>query len=253
MELLLGADDQVAMGCDGLEMSRHRVGANVARLARAVACEAPEIWSVIDVPGHPTAGVPRRAHGLHRHGIGGGGGEVGAGDAHGTGGGDEGLVHVRFAQRHVGAVLAVEHEGEIGLVAHAEQDEGTQPLGIGAHAAQVDALATELLADEAAHGLVAYRRDQARSQTEPGRADGGVGGAAAHRLGEGAHVLQAAADLLAVEIDRRSADGDHVEGGEVAAHAPASGTPFAACVARTARVPFRLTPPSPRSSAAMKC
>ena len=42
---------------------------------------------------------------------------------------------------------------------------------------------------------------------EPRRADGDVGRAAADGLGEASDVLEPAADLLAVEIDRSAADG----------------------------------------------
>ena len=48
-------------------------------------------------------------------------------------------------------------------------------------------------------------------EAEARRADRDVGGAAADRLGEGAHVLQPAADLLAVEVDRGAPDGDDVK------------------------------------------
>ena len=74
-----------------------------------------------------------------------------------------------------------------------------------------DALAHQLLADEAAHLLVADAGEQRRAQAEPRGADGNVGRAAADRLGEGGDVLEPRADLLAVEVDRGAADGDDVE------------------------------------------
>src|SRR5690606_19003591 len=46
---------------------------------------------------------------------------------------------------------------------------------------------------------------------QPGRADRGVGGAASDVLGEGRHVLQAPADLLAVQVDAGSPDGDQIQ------------------------------------------
>ena len=52
---------------------------------------------------------------------------------------------------------------------------------------------------------------QAALQAEPRRADGDVGRAAADRLGEARHVLEPAADLRAIEVDRGAADGDDVE------------------------------------------
>ena len=113
------------------------------------------------------------------------------------------------------------------VVAHAENDQRRQPVGIGDDAIDGDALAHELLADEAPHLLVADAGDEPGLEAEPRGADGGVGGAAADRLGEGGHVLQPPADLLSVEIDGRPADGDHVEAGRcghrrtfVVAHRP---------------------------------
>ena len=67
---------------------------------------------------------------------------------------------------------------------------------------EIDALAHQLFTDEAAHMLVADLGDQARLQSEPGRAGGNVRGRAADIFVEGRHVLQPAADLLAIEIDR---------------------------------------------------
>jgi hypothetical protein len=74
-----------------------------------------------------------------------------------------------------------------------------------------DALANELLADEVAHLLRADPGDQRRLQAESRRADGDIGGAAADGFGEASDVLEPTADLLAIEIDRRTADGDQVK------------------------------------------
>ncbi len=54
--------------------------------------------------------------------------------------GDEGGVDVVDAQRHVGAILAIEDQRELLLVANAEQHQRRQPLRIGPDAAHVDAL-----------------------------------------------------------------------------------------------------------------
>jgi hypothetical protein len=83
---------------------------------------------------------------------------------------------------------------------------------IGVDAGGGDALARALLADVAAHVLVADPGDEAALQAEPRGADRDVGRTAADRLGKARHVLQPAADLGAVEVDRRAADGDDVEG-----------------------------------------
>ena len=50
-----------------------------------------------------------------------------------------------------------------------------------------------------------------RAQPKTRRADGDVGRAAADRFGEGRDVFEARADLLAIEVDRGTADGYDVE------------------------------------------
>ena len=116
---------------------------------------------------------------------------------------DEGLVDVVLAQRHVGAVLAVEDQRKRLVVLDREDHERRQPLGSVTTPSRRDALALQLLADEAAHLLVADAGDQRRVQAEPRGADGDVGRAAADGFGEAADVLEPRADLLAVEVDRR--------------------------------------------------
>jgi hypothetical protein len=107
---------------------------------------------------------------------------------------------------------SIEDQREGILVPDAENHERGEALLIGDNAARRDALALHLLTDEAAHGLVAYAGHEARFQAEPSRADGDVRGAPADRLGEGGHVLQPTTHLLAVEIDRGAANGDHIQG-----------------------------------------
>ena len=86
-----------------------------------------------------------------------------------------------------------------------------QPLGIDLHPAGVDALARQLLDDEPPHVLVADAGDHRGPQPQPRRAAGDVGRRAPDVLREAPHVLQPPADLVAVEVDRRPADGDEVE------------------------------------------
>ena len=75
-----------------------------------------------------------------------------------AGAGDETLVHVRFRQAHVGAVLPVEDQREVSVVEDAEHDERGQPLPVDLDAVRAHALPDELLPDEAAHVLVADAR-----------------------------------------------------------------------------------------------
>ena len=213
VELLLGADDEVEEVQRGLQLGGDGGALDEALLAEAVAGEAPEVGAVVDVEGGAGAGLAGEAEGLEDGGLGAGVREVGAGGDDGAGVGDEGGVDVVLGERHVGAVLAVEDQRELRLVADAEEDERGQPLGIGDDAAGVDAFGRQRLADEAAHVLVADAGDEAGAQAEAGGAAGDVGGRAADVLVEARHVLEPPADLGAVEVDRGAADGDDVEFG----------------------------------------
>jgi len=124
---------------------------------------------------------------------------------------DHRLVEVAGVQRHVRAVLAVEDQREGLPVTDAQDHQGRKALGVGDHATDVDALTLELFANEAAHMVAAHPGGERRLQAEAGAAHGGVGGAAAHILGEGGHILQATAHLLPIEVDARSADSQQVQ------------------------------------------
>ena len=211
VELLLGADDQVEEVQRRLQLPRHLGALDEAALALAVAGDAPEVRAVVDVERRPRAVLAGEGQRLQHRRLGARVAEMGAGREHGAGLGDEALVDVVLGQPHVGAVLAVEDQREALVVADAEDDQRGQPLGVDLHPAGVDALAGQLLDDEAAHVLVADAGDHRGLQPQPRRAAGDVGRRAADVLREGAHVLQAPADLVAVEIDRRPADGDEVE------------------------------------------
>ena len=193
-------------------MFRDRIGAHVTRFAGAVAEKAPEVGAVIHVEHHLAAVRLGDADRLLLRGGRFLARKMRAGDDDGCGRGDEAFVDIVLRQRHVGAVVAIEDQRKGILVAHAENHEGGQALPVGDDAFRRDALALHLLADEAAHGLVADAGDEARFQAEPRGADGDIRRAAADRLGEGGHVLQPPAHLLAVEIDRGASDGDDIQG-----------------------------------------
>ena len=129
-----------------------------------------------------------------------------------AGRGDEGLVDVVLVERHVGAIVAIEDQRERLLVAHAENHQGGQPLRDRSRCRAVATPSRSICSRmKRPIGSSPTRVMSPDFRPEPRRADGDVGGAAADRLGEGRHVLQPAADLLAVEIDRGAADGDDVE------------------------------------------
>src|SRR5262249_29279100 len=125
--------------------------------------------------------------------------------------GNEGLVDVVLGECHIRAVLAIEDERELVFIADAEQDERGQTRGVSLDPAHIDALALELFADEPAHVLVADAGYQPGPQPEPRCPAGDVGRGAADVLVERPHVLEPAADLCAVEVDRGSSDRYDVE------------------------------------------
>ena len=125
-----------------------------------------------------------------------------AGDHDRAGRGDEGLVDVVLVERHVGAVVAVEDQRERLLVATPRSTSAVSRSG---------SVATPSVATPSRASCSRMKRPICSSptrvisaglQAEPRGADGDVGGAAADGLGEGRHVLEPAADLLAVEVDR---------------------------------------------------
>ena len=179
--------------------------------ARAVAGQAPEVRPIVDVERDPAAVLLRVGDGelLRRRGV--GAREMRAGDDDRLGAHHIGVVDVALVERAVGAIVSIENEREGLVVANPQYDQGGQSRRVRPHAPDVDALAHALLADEAAHVLVADARDQTALQAEPRGADRDIGRAAAHRLGEASHVLQAPADLRAIEVHRGPADSDDVE------------------------------------------
>ncbi len=204
-------DDQVAVGKDRLHVLGHLVRLDVALFARTVACEAPEVWAVVDVEDHLRATGLGDPHCLALCGIGVRLGEVSARHQHRGRGFHEILVDVGLVQGAIGTVVAIEDERKCLVVLDREQHQRGQALLVGDDAIQRHALARHLLLHVAPHLLVADARDDGGLQAQPRRADGDVRGTAAHRLGEGRHVLEPGPDLLPVEIDRAPADGDDVK------------------------------------------
>ena len=211
--LLFGADDEIALGQDGGETLRDLARLDVTLLARAMAGEPPQVRPVVDVEHNLAPGGAGDPHRLELRGGGIGAREMRAAHQHRLGAFDVSRIDVALVERAVGAIVAIEDQREGLFVADAEQHERGEPHRIGVDSGDVDALAFALLANESAHVLVADAGDEAAFQPEPRRADGDIGRTAADGLGEARHVLEAAADLRAIEIDRRAADGDDVQAG----------------------------------------
>ena len=210
-QFLLGADDQIDLADHGVEAPGHRLGTDITIVAGLVTGQAPEVRAIVDIEDDLAAGGLGGADRLVAGGRDGGRREMRAADQDGAGGGDIGLVDIVLGERHVGAIGAIEDVRRGAVVAHAENDQRGQPVGIGDDAIDGDALADELLADEAPHMLGTDTGDEPDLEAEARGTDGSVGGAAADRLGEGGHVLQPPADLLTVKVHGRAADGDDVE------------------------------------------
>ena len=120
-------------------------------------------------------------------------------------------IDVVGGQCHVGAVLPVEDQGKVVVVADAQDHQCREAFRVGPDPFCVHPLALELLTDEASHVLVTDARDEPGAKPEPRCSGGNVGGRPADVLAEGGHVLQTSTDLPAVEVNGRPADGDQVK------------------------------------------
>src|SRR5690606_2711583 len=124
---------------------------------------------------------------------------------------DEILIDIVLAERHVGAVLAVEDQRKLRVVTDAADHQRGQPFRIDLHSLRRHTLAGELLEDEASHMLIADAADQSRLQAQSRATAGNIGWRTADILLERAHILQSAADLGAVEVHAGAADSDDVK------------------------------------------
>src|SRR5690606_21862111 len=96
-------------------------------------------------------------------------------------------------------------------IADSQRRQGRQPLRVGYDASWVDAFAGEFLAEKATEMVVPDARDDPRLQSQAGGAHGCVGRTAAEIFCEARHILKAAADLFAVEVDAGPAQSDEVQ------------------------------------------
>ena len=211
VKFLLGADDQVEKPQCRLKLRRDRRAFDEAVFPVAMPRKPPEVRPVVDVERGLRAvfaGQPQRLQDRRR---GAGMRQMRAGRHDRPRRGDEAFVDVILAQGHVGAVFPVEDQRKLLVVADPQKDQRRQPFGVGLHPPHVDALARQLLADEAAHVFVADAGDERGLQPQPRGPRRDVGGAAANVFLEGGHVFEPAANLAAVEVDRCAPDGDHVK------------------------------------------
>ena len=211
LEFLLGAHHQVEARQDALHMGADLGAGDETGLAVGLAGQSPEHRAVIDVqhPLHAVAlGIVQGAAAGLEHTL---GGEVGTGDQQRLGAGDEGLVDVVRAQRHVGAILAIEHQRKGLAVLDAQQHQGGEALAIHLDAAGVAAFLRQRLGQEAAHVVVADPGQHRRSQPQARGAEGDVGGGSPQVLGEAADVFQRRPYLLRIEVDAQSPQADDIQ------------------------------------------
>ncbi len=211
MKFLLGPDDQVEKPKRRLQLGSDFFAFDKAAFAVAMAGDTPEIGAIVDIQRRSCIVLAGKMQRLQHRGLGIGVRQVGASHHHGAGIGDKILVDVILAQCHVGTILAVKDQREAVLVADAQQHKRRQPVGIGLDAAQIHAFTRQFLADEAAHMLVAHTGDQCRFQPKPRGARRHVGRRAADVFLKSPHVFETTADLRAVEVNRRTANGHQIQ------------------------------------------
>ena len=113
MPLLLGADNQVAMRKNCLDMGRDPLTLGKTAFAVIMPAKRPQVGAIVDIEGHSSTGSTRHSHRS----------ETGAGDAVGAEmrsghenrlcRGNEIRIDFGLIYRHVGAVLAIEDQREL--------------------------------------------------------------------------------------------------------------------------------------------
>ena len=210
-ELLLGADHEIEMRQDPLQMRGDRIAGDESSLPVAALGESPEHRAIVDVE-HGAHVVPARAFegdradvvDVRRR-------EVRARDEQRPRLREEILGDVVLGHRHVRAVLAVEDQRKRVAVLDAEHDGAGEPRRVDADVRDVAAFAHQRLREKAPHRIVADPRGHRRLQPQARAAECGIGRRAAQVFGEARDVLEPRADLLRVEIDGKPAEADDIE------------------------------------------
>ena len=114
--------------------------------------------------------------------------------------GDKVRINIRFAQSHIGTILAIKDKGKLLLVSDSENGQCRQTLRIGFHPARIDAQSLQLFANEASHMFVTHACNDRRTNAELGRTSSHIGGTSSDIFLKGSHIFQSAADLTSVQI-----------------------------------------------------
>src|ERR1700692_257887 len=201
MNLLFGSDDQVANWDYLLTALRHGGTQDKPILPPCAPGQPPEHRPVVDVEYDASAGLlddlsgcaARRIHRLLR--------QMRPVDKNCACRRQPFWVQVGLRNCHIRAIFPEENEWERLPIADAENDEGGQSVRIRDHTRDIDPLFGKLLANEPAHMISADPREEPRLEPQARTAGRRVGRAAADVLRERQHALEAAADLLTVEVD----------------------------------------------------
>ena len=110
VKLLFGADDQIALRQDRLQMCCNIGAGDKPLLAQAVSGQAPQNRPVIDVEHHTDAVVARQLHCAPACRVDAGGCEMCAGHHDGPRAGNETLVDIGIGQCHISAIFAIEDQ-----------------------------------------------------------------------------------------------------------------------------------------------
>ena len=198
----LGSNNQITMWQNGLQMSRDGLACRKPALAISMTTERPQIGPIIDVKTDPATIVAGKFHRLETR-IGNTlSAEMRPRYKNGTRRGNEILIDVVLAYRHIGAIFTIENQRKLLSISDTQQHQSGQSLGVGNHIGCVNALSLKLLSNKAAHMLITNTGDQRRLQTKTGATDADVGWASTNIFGKTCHILKSATDLRAIKINR---------------------------------------------------
>ena len=187
---------------NALQMSRDGLACRKPALAIPMTTERPQIGPIIDVKTDPATIFAGKFHRLETR-IGNTlSAEMRPCYKNGTCRGNEILIDVILAYRHIGTIFTIENQRKLFTIADTQQHQSGQSLGVGNHIGCVNALGLKLLSNEAAHMLITNTGDQRRLQTKTGATDADVGWASTNIFGKTCHILKPATDLRAIKVDR---------------------------------------------------
>ena len=150
------ADQQIAARNNRLNARGNNVGGNVALVAAAGCCQAPQDRPIVDVENYLRAGSFGIIDRLADNRVALLGRQVCARDCEGPTGCDVIAIEVRGFNTEVGTVLAVKNMREGVAVTDAEYDQTGQSLWIGNHMTDIDALGCQCFPYKTTHVFIAY-------------------------------------------------------------------------------------------------